>query len=506
MSAIFSAIKQHARTQPDATAITSATTTLSYKALLKYVESFTHLFNSQQFQSIALMLDNGPSWVIIDLAAQQAGITLIPLPSFFSDTQINHALHDAGVELVITDQVNRFQQCNLNTLLSEQMTDLLPGNMSISSFNTSIENNSCVTFNTSKITYTSGTTGTPKGVCLSQDNIDTVTASLLGASSMTTTDLHLSVLPLATLLENIGSVYAPLMAGANCVLLPMAQVGMNGATQLDITKLHHALVDYKVTTSIFIPQMLQSLLNHIAEGAETLPILRFVAVGGAPLSNTLLFQADALGVPVYQGYGLSECCSVVSVNTMSDNKTGSVGKPLPHVTLDFTEDNEIRVKGSLFQGYLGLDSVVDENDFYATGDTGYLDQDGYLYITGRKKNMFITSFGRNVAPEWIEQELTLQSEIQQAAVFGEGRAWNTAVIVADKNISSLQIEQAITRCNQQLPDYAQIGSWLEADQAFSLQNDQLTGTGRLRRQQIWHHYANQVNAIYDTTLTKEKSS
>lgn len=506
MSKLFTAITKHALTQPASPAIVSEEITLSYGSLLQHIESFTALFHNQQFNNLAIMLDNGPAWVVIDIAAQQAGLTLIPLPAFFSEQQVNHALHDAGVEIVITDQPQRFQQYKTNTLLSEKINLLIPGKLCISILSTEIENKSTASAGTTKITYTSGTTGNPKGVCLSQDSIDTVTESLLDASEMTSADRHLSVLPLATLLENIGGVYVPLLAGASCVLLPLQQVGMQGANKLDITKLHHVLAKHKATTSIFIPQILQSLLGLIAKGAETLPLLRYVAVGGAPVSKYLLAQAEALGLPVYQGYGLSECCSVVTVNTPGNNKAGSVGKPLSHTTLHFKDDNEILVKGCLYLGYLGHDSLINPDEFYATGDTGYLDDEGYLFITGRKKNMFITSFGRNVAPEWIELELTLQPEILQAAVFGEGQAWNTAVIVINENCPPNQIEQAITRCNQQLPDYAQIGSWLEADQPFSIQNDQLTGTGRLRRQQIWRIYADPINAIYNTTSLQEKSS
>ncbi|MGD8525301.1 MAG: AMP-binding protein [Thioalkalispiraceae bacterium] len=505
MGAVITALQQHARSQPHAPAINTGTTYLTYQALLRQVDALGKLLASQPLRNVALMLDNGPAWVVIDLAAQQAGMTLVPLPGFFSDEQIRHSLHDAGVELLITDQGERFPSFKANTSLSDQFKQLLPAGTGLSVFNTAIEQERRHLTGIAKITYTSGTTGNPKGVCLDQHSIDTVSQALVQASRITAADRHLSVLPLATLLENIGGVYAPLMAGACCLLPSLQQVGMQGATQLDVVKLHHALMKFKATTTIFIPQILQALLGLLATGKNTLPHLRFVAVGGAPVSQTLLGQAEALGLPVFQGYGLSECGSVVAVNTPAHNKPGSVGKPLPHIQLSFAADNEILVQGCHCQGYLGQ-PFTSGNEPYATGDIGYLDDEGYLYITGRKKNMFITSFGRNVSPEWIEQELTLQPEILQAVVFGEALPWNSAVIVANNNATAEQLALAVERANQPLPDYARVGTWLKADQAFSVANQQYTGTGRPRRQPIWQYYADRIFRFYEQPSTQEVSS
>ena len=146
-----------------------------------------------------------------------------------------------------------------------------------------------------------------------------------------------------------------------------------------------------------------------------------------------------------------------------------------------------------------LEEQPDPDGYWASGDTGYLDEDGYLHLTGRKKNMFITSFGRNVAPEWVERELTIQPIIANAAVFGEGRPWNVALIVArelpgvDRDSA---IDAAVAKANQSLPDYAQVRHWLLAEEPFSLQNGLLTSNGRLRRAEIWACYESAVEKLY----------
>jgi len=188
---------------------------------------------------------------------------------------------------------------------------------------------------------------------------------------------------------------------------------------------------------------------------------------------------------------------VVAVNSPDGHKQGSVGKPLAHVQLDFAEDGEILVQGALFSGYLDQDVPVLQDGFYPTGDTGYLDDDGFLHITGRKKHIFITAFGRNVSPEWVERELTVQSGIAQAVVFGEARPFNVAVLVARDGVDAVLVEQCVADANSRLPDYARVSRWLQADEPCSVENGLFTGTGRPRRDAIWQQYRQRIESIYD---------
>jgi len=131
-------------------------------------------------------------------------------------------------------------------------------------------------------------------------------------------------------------------------------------------------------------------------------------------------------------------------------------------------------------------------EYLATGDIGTIDDQGYVYLQGRKKHIFITAFGRNVSPEWVERELLMEPEIAQACIFGEARAHNAAVIVTRGEVNHEAITAAISRANQRLPDYAHIHHWVIATTPFTINNGQWTGTGRPRRLAIWQCYQGQL--------------
>ncbi|MBL0167146.1 MAG: AMP-binding protein [Propionivibrio sp.] len=303
-------------------------------------------------------------------------------------------------------------------------------------------------------------------------------------------------MPLATLLENIGGIYTPLLAGATICLPGLAAVGLTGSSGLDAGRMIAALGDWQASTTIMVPQMLQALVTAGQDGVSMPRRLRYLAVGGAPVSLHCLKRPGTLGLPVHEGYGLSECASVVAVNRPGESRTGSVGKPLPHVRIDFADDGEILIYGTWWNGYLGDRALPQTGDYIATGDLGYLDADGFLFLSGRKKNIFITSFGRNVAPEWVEVNLVSQAGIAQAAIFGEARPFNSAVIVPQPGASPAAIEAALDKVNRQLPDYAQVRAWIPAIEPFTFGNGMSTANGRLRRTEIFGKYASRIDALY----------
>jgi len=458
---------------------------------------------------LGIAMDNDPAWAVIDLSALEVGLTSVPLPYFFSPTQIIHAIDDAAINLVVTDQpilMDQLLQGHGKEVVAK--TYLQVAGKLVTQFTLAANHSGLpvanLPANTAKVTYTSGTTGNPKGVCLDTNAMLQVAKSLKQATHASAADRHLSVLPLSTLLENIAGLYVPLLAGATAILLPATEVGLAGASGLNIAKLMTALNKSQATTTVLTPELLRALISALEAGFAAPETLRFIAVGGASVSPRLLQRAAALGLPVYEGYGLSECASVVSLNTLDSYYAGSVGKPLPHVRLQFAEDGEILVAGACLLGYRGV-SGRQSHKYFPTGDIGHLDDDGYLHITGRKKNMFITSFGRNVAPEWVERELNLSPLIAQAAVFGEARPWNIAVIVparnSEGNIAQIEeINDAIEDVNRTLPDYARIANWIFAEAAYTPQNGQLTANGRLKREAIWQVYANRINAMYEEKL------
>lgn len=467
---------------------------INYQQLFSEISSLQtqlnqHIKNASPV--MALALDNHTAWMMVDLAAMVNLTPLVPLPLFFSNSQVLHALTDAGANVLICDNPAHF--CDiLGEVVTGQSTLTVAGKkLTLLELNIPAKN---LPKGTAKITYTSGTTGAPKGVCLSQQAMLSVANAIKTATNLTSNDVHLCVLPLSTLLENVAGVYAILLAGATAHILPSTQVGLIGSS-LDIHQLCKALASTKASTAILIPQLLNALVTACEAGVK-LPHLRFVAVGGAHVAIPLLQRAAALKLPVFEGYGLSESASVVALNTPSAQKISSAGKPLAHIEIAFSAENEILVKGANLLGYTG-DIAVDSTDsFVKTGDIGYLDVDGFLFINGRKKNIFITSFGRNVSPEWVERELTSCDTILQVCLFGEAKPWNTAIIVPSEYATFAQIEADITAINANLPDYARVTEWLPAYAPFSIQNQQLTANGRLKRDVIWQAYQQQIDVLY----------
>lgn len=493
MSRIIAALQRHAAHAPLKIALQDETSTLTYDALLTEIESLAEQLQACRPRAIAILADNGKAWALADLAAHMVGIPTIPLPLFFSTSQIVHVLTTAGIDLVLTDQPERLraalQQADLpaepfyGELQRVRLTGVAASTASLPAA-------------TQKVTFTSGTTGEPKGVCLGRETMETVAESLGFASGASRDDRHLCLLPLATLLENIGGIYAPLLAGATICLPRLATVGLSGSSGLDVGRLIAALTDWRASTAIMVPQMLQAMVVAGQAGAALPRTLRYLAVGGAPVSSHLLEDVQALGLPVHEGYGLSECGSVVAVSRPGEVRGGSVGKPLPHVRIDFADDGEILIRGTHWQGYLGEGASADALDCIATGDLGYLDAEGFLFLTGRKKNLFITSFGRNVAPEWVEGELASHPGIAQAAIFGEARPFNCAVIVPYPGATHGVIEAALDKANRRLPDYAQVRAWITATEPFTPHNGLSTANGRLRRTAILGQYAAQVESLY----------
>lgn len=480
----------HAAARP---AVSSATERLSYAELLARATTIALELEAREIEVVALAADNGPAWLAVDLAAQIAGTVLVPLPTYFTREQIAHVLADSGADALLADP----------RLLAPRDVDV----SALQAFASVCDELAwcrlranpvaAMPAGTAKISYTSGTTGKPKGVCLRQASMDAVASSLRSAVAELKITRHLCVLPLATLLENIAGVYAPWAAGAEVVVPSAIETGLVGGARFDAATLLHCLDKYRPESLILVPQLLAALVAALERGAVSPTSLKFVAVGGAPVSRALLMRADRAGLPVYEGYGLTECASVVALNTPAGRRIGSVGRPLPHVGLTVDSGGEILVGGAAIGGYVGGEHVPQR---FATGDLGYLDADGFLHVKGRRKNLFITSFGRNVSPEWVEAELGDEASIAQAAVFGESRPWNVAVIVPAPAATREEVQAAIEAANSRLPDYARVGDWIVADEPFTPANGQLTSNGRNRRATIWGRYHWRLDELYDHRL------
>ncbi|MFT5805062.1 MAG: long-subunit acyl-CoA synthetase (AMP-forming) [Candidatus Paceibacteria bacterium] len=255
---------------------------------------------------------------------------------------------------------------------------------------------------------------------------------------------------------------------------------------------------------IIVPQLLTALVTLAEFGMLQTASLKMIAVGGGRVSDHLLTRANKLGLPVYQGYGRSECASVLTLNLPSANRPGSVGRALPHAELRINEGGEIEARGSNMLGYLDADALVVDGDddvtekiqeqWYATGDLGHIDADGFVYVTGRIKHVFITSLGRNVNPEWVESSLTQHPAIAQALVTGEGRDHNLALIWTRFAQTPEDIDQHVALANAELPDYARSHAHIVMDTALA--PDLITPNGRLKRQLALAQFQHVINDHY----------
>ena len=468
MSAVLDALMRRAQVSPTDVVVSWTGGALTAAQLMTEVSCLAALLVEGD-SPVGVALDNGPGWVVTDLALVLAGRASVPIPPFFTASQRYHALADAGAGLLITPGGTDEDVPVADTRLRLMATGLPARPLHAG---------------TAKITYTSGSTGAPRGVCLSQDQMEAVAASLVAVLGHDRAGLHLPVLPLAVLLENVAGLYATLLAGGRYHAASLAEVGMGEAFRPDFARLLTTTVQTGATTLILVPELLRGLIA--AQTALHLDHrLEMIAVGGARVSPALLTAATTAGLPVVEGYGLSECASVVALNTPDDACPGTVGRPLPHLTVTLAEDGEILVSPHPFLGYVGGDRAP---EVLHTGDIGRFDDDGRLRIEGRKANTLITAFGRNVSPEWVESELLAEPAILQAMVMGEARAALSALLVPMPGVDQAQVEAAVAHANSRLPDYAHVHDWRLVP-PFDPAAGQVTANGRPRRDALRHAYA-----------------
>ncbi len=505
MNLLAEKVTKVAEKNPIRVAIQSETTSLSYEELLLEIQKaseYLNLISMPEQKVYAVLMANNPAWAVLDLALLFNDHCAVPLPEFFSLNQLKHAIADSKAEYLI------IEESVINSKVIDEILDLFADK---DSFTIAGKKLACLkikqqekqkkknTQNISKITYTSGTTDKPKGVLLTEEIIMSKVVSLKIASEANTNDISLSILPLSTLLENIGGLYVPLYCGATIIILSPETIGLTGSSHIEKDKLLAVIHKYQPTAFIIIPQLLQLFIHAIASGYKLPDSLRFIAMGGAPVSRKILEQAVQCHIPVYEGYGLSEAVSVIAVNNPSVNRIGSVGQVLDNHKVKISNEGEILVKGQLFEGYLGQ-TTRDSNNYYPTGDLGHFDEDDFLYVTGRIKNVINTSFGRNISPEWIEKELETIPLVMQCVVYGHGKPGLVALLVlrkeVKKNTSREKLSEFINQVNLSLPDYAIVRNFIITDVPFSVENSQLTGTGRAKREIIFKTYHAQLEQCY----------
>lgn len=449
---VLDAIVQHCRERPRAVAVRDGRRVIRYGELPRTIDDRLGQLRQCGARVLAIELDNGIDWIAWDLAAAAAGIACVPMPPFFSPSQRTHVHGAAGVDAVASPS-------GLSRTCNDRVT-LAPG--------------------TRKITFTSGTTGAPRGVCLPFDGLGRVAASVLETIGGAPAGPHFSAMPFAVLLENVAGVYSALIAGATI------EAPARAACWTDPDTLLRGLADTGAATVILVPELLRGLMAAMQRTGVRLPRLEFAAVGGARVDPSLLAAARRLGLPIYEGYGLSECGSVVALNTPAADSAGTVGRPLPHVDLAVV-DGEIVVRNPIGLGYLGEPRC----GALRTGDLGAIDAAGFVTVTGRLRNVLITSYGRNLSPEWVEAALLAQPAVGQAVVLGDGWPRPGALVTAPDVVDDDALARAVAAANESLPDYARLGAWLRVP-VFRTAAGLLTGTGRPRREAIAARYLDEL--------------
>jgi long-chain acyl-CoA synthetase len=412
--------------------------------------------------------------------------------------------------------------------------------------------------------YTSGTTGEPKGVMLTHNNLSSnVTDGFVGTNFDHRTDQGLSFLPLSHVYERVMG-YAYLFTG-----VPVAYVA-------DMNDVSRALVEVRPTIIAAVPRFLEKVYARVVEkgaagtklkraifnralrvarqavpwkahGASSSALLRFkwrvadrlvfqkiraatggrfrlVSCGSAPLAKDLIEFFWAVDIRIYQGYGLTETSPIVSTNIPAVNRTGSVGPIIPNVEVRIAADGEIEVRGPcVMRGYYqrpeDTSATISADGWLATGDIGRMDEDGFLYITDRKKELLKTAGGKIVAPQMVENLLKTSAYISSAVLIGDRRKFISALIVP--NFASLEalarerglaagsheemvaapwvrerIEQEVNRLCAPLAHYESVKRFALLADDFTFEAGELTYTLKLKRRVIEQKYAAQIDRIY----------
>ena len=460
---------------------------ISCARFLAAVETAKQWLMTEKVGRLGLLLDNEPAWLVWDLAAQELGLCLVPLPTFFSAEQTLHIVTSTGVTHIVFSEAHAGLLESCQAVHEQALVGELLAHCTVRQYEpTAVP---LLPNGTHKITFTSGSTGTPKGVCLSSEHCLLVANSIAKRVGQHKPK-HLCTLPLSTLLENLAGIYQTWIQQGTVVLMPLVELGFDGGRLTSFQSFIDAINQAQPNSMITVPALLMALIQAGQAGMPLPQSFTFVAVGGARVAPGLVEQAAALGLPVYEGYGLSEAASVVSINTPSQNRAGTSGKVLDHVQVR-VEQGELVVEGPLFLGYMNQPDTWGKTR-YATGDLGELSSDDYVQVSGRKNNLLITTLGRNIAPEWLEGELFASGLFVQCVILGNDLPYCAALLFAATSVSDEQIDTCVQNLNSRIPEYARVQRWLRLDTPLTVEDGFWTENGRPKRPAIASVFTQQL--------------
>jgi len=412
------------------------------------------------------------------------------------------------------------------------------------------------------IIYTSGTTGEPKGVMLTHNTFISNVRSITNGLPIEPTDVSLSVLPLSHIFERtvfyvfcyngVSVNYAASFDQVGEFLREVRPTIMTAVPRL-FEKVYHRIIKKGMSAGGLKSKIFARSLSvgqryaELRDKGQRVPLslelrhaiadrlvftkwregiggrLRYFVSGGAPLSPTLSYSFLGAGIKILQGYGMTETC-IVCANRPDDNRVGSIGKPFEGIEVVIAEDGEMLVRGpNLMRGYYGNPEAtlaVMRDGWFATGDVGYMDDDGRLYLTDRKKDLFKLSNGKYVAPQLIESLLKQSEFVNQVVVVGASRKYPVALIVpewealksalrsagesvaeshaelSEQTSAIKMVQRDVTAITAHLADYERVRRLALVSEEFSIDSGELTPTLKVKRNVIDERYGKLIDELY----------
>ena len=539
-----------------------------------------HALGVRAGDRVAIMAENGPEWAIMDWAILCLGAITVPIYPTLIAQQVAEILNDAEPTLMLVSdkrQLRKAREALQETKRSLQLVSIqpdeqgetpsfeellqLPGELTESHFERiacSIPPDEIAT-----IIYTSGTTGEPKGAMLTHSNFISNIAACLEVIEWNPNDLFLSFLPLSHVFERCCGHFLPIYAGltiayAESLFTLAADMQLVRPTlMLGVPRFFESVRD-RILSSVreqtplkqrlfwwalsvgkevsrcwregrpcpFTKRLLHRVLDRLVGEtirARTGGRLRFFVSGGAALPKEIAEFFHAFGILILEGYGLTETSPVLTANPAHAPRFGSVGKPIPGVEIRIADDGEILARGpNIMKGYYkkpeATAAAIDADGWFHTGDIGYLDEHGYLYITDRKKDILVLANGKNVAPQRIENLLRESEYIQEAVVFGDGMSAPIALLVPDiervkqfahqqeldtSDLRSLLehdmvqrlFRQEVEKVNRELADFERVKAFRLLPNPFTIESGELTPTLKVKRRVVAQKYADLIQEM-----------
>jgi long-chain acyl-CoA synthetase len=429
---LFEPLFNHAANQPSEIAIIDDRGQYTYQQLAGNSRAMAQFLSVQtNLPRVGLLLPSGVGFVASFYGALLARKTVVPINFLLGDGEIAHCLRDSGIDTIITipQLAARVKDLPVKAIDLTQLTLIPPTNLKTDAFPSPAADDIAV------LMYTSGTSGLPKGVLLTYGNLQSDVDAAIEAAAFQSRHKFLGIVPLFHAFGMTAMMLAPIQLGATVVY--MARFSPVGVLT--------AIKQHGISLVLGVPSMYAAILRLKNASADDLKTIYAMISGGEPLPSSLREAfAARFGASLYEAYGMTETSLAISLNTPQSNRAGSVGQPVPGMqikiadesggALGANEEGEIWVKGPMvMKGYNNLPvetaAVLTSDGYFKTGDLGKVDSDGFVFITGRKKDLIIVA-GEKAAPREIEEILMSHPAVAEAAVVGKKDESRGEVVIA----------------------------------------------------------------------------